>query len=171
MEGLMPVFKNRPFQQIEMVAQRLVSLFDREVALKKLPIPLYPTPWVVGSYHQAGAPIGGVCVLELSAVFSFGAALSMQSPREVQRSLMANRLPVSLEAHLRGLLDACSALFEPDPTLQVRFQGPPLVVSQQLPAEVAALLRNPKVRADYQVSILNYPPGTVRFLAPVLDVH
>lgn len=167
----MPTIKKRPFQEIEGVNRLFSTLYNRPVTMRKLPIPRYPNPCMVGAYRQDDGTLTGLCVTELTAAASLGGALSLVSSREMKAVLNEKKFSAVMVDNLQEVMNICTRLFTPHPTCHVSYQAPVMPVTGPLPADVAALLRNPKVRADYDVTIPNYPPGTVRFLAPIVELE
>ena len=100
------------------------------------------------------------------------------APLLLVRALLAN-LPVEAEPYglrypltrLEKGMYALQKLFEPAPGITVALQLPVLRPGTPFSGDVEALLKNPRVRADYSIGIRDGVTGTLRFLAPRVEIQ
>lgn len=155
------IIENRPFQQLDGVSRIFSEAHAQPVSLKKLPTPWFPQPFRLGAYRSEDGSLLGICMVEAS-----GAALLANLPVEAE--------PYGLRYPLTRLekgMYALQKLFEPAPGISVVLQLPVLRPGTPFSEDVEALLKKPRVRADYAIGIRDGVTGTLRFLAPKVEIQ
>lgn len=155
------MINNRPFQQPEGLVHIFSEAHAQPVSLKKLPNPWFPQPFRLGAYRAEDGSLLGLCMVEAS-----GAAMLSNMP--IHSEPFGARYPLT---RLEKGMYALQKLFDPLPEIPAIFQVPAMSPGTPLPEDVEALLRNPRIRADYSVTTRDGMSGIIRFLAPKLQVE
>jgi len=147
----------------DQVGRLLTGLFGKPVAVKKGAALPPGSKVVIGEYRRDDGSLGALCVCDIAAASSAGAALALIPPGAAQDSIKAAKIPENIAENLQEVLNIMSRLFQNGTTPRVVFKAVTLPPSGGS-SDAALLMKKPAIRADFDVVIPNYPPGKITMM-------
>ncbi len=152
-----------PLPNASAVARLLTDLVGRDVAAKSAsPTPLQPAALSIAEYRDEGGALRAVACCDLPVGASFGAAMTVMPPAQVDESVRNRRLDATIAENLAEVFNVLAAIFP-------KSGGPRLVLrgvhhGADTAAEVEAALAKPGKRLDLDVSVATYKSGRMTIL-------
>lgn len=129
---------------------------------KKFDITPTSGSWVGLYIGDDGQPLAA-CVADLALAANSGAALSMMPPGVAKDAIKEKDLSEVMVANVHEVMNICTRLMMTEGSPHLRLAK--LYPSKALPPEAAALLAAVKGRADFELSVPKYGPGTLSFIS------
>jgi hypothetical protein len=117
----------------------------------------------LAEYRDEAGALGVVCVADLRLTNALGAALTMVSPALVEDAVAKQTIDQPTIDNFREVVNVMTNLFNTDDTPHLKFRDLHTVPAD-LPAETDALLKSPKGRRDFDVTVAEYGTGTLSVL-------
>ena len=152
--------------QPPLVSQTLSNLLGRDVGVKRASAPLVPgprAPVTVATFVNADGAAQVLCVCDVAAAASVGAALSMIPPALANECVKKGVLDPGVRENLHEVMNVGAAMLSGSGTrlaLRDLFVPP-----DALPAEIKQFLARPPARADFELTVSGYPPGKMAIVA------
>jgi hypothetical protein len=117
----------------------------------------------LAEYRDDDGALGVICVADLRLTNALGAALTMVSPSIVEDAVAKQKIDQPTIDNLREVVNVMTNLFNTDNTPHLKFRDLHAVPSE-LPAETTQFMKSPKGRRDFDVTVQDYPTGTLSVL-------
>jgi len=148
------------------IAHLLGSLFDKRIAVTKSAAPLASAAYRgVCDYVDAEQKTLFVCVCDLPALGSLGAALAMIPPAVVAESVRAGKPSDALRENAYEVFNIAASVFNDIEGAEHHVKLRELLVAPPLPPAALAKIAKPVSRLDFDVTVPGYPVGKVSVLA------
>ncbi|MBN1165486.1 MAG: hypothetical protein JXB45_12985 [Candidatus Krumholzibacteriota bacterium] len=143
----------------------LEKLLDMKVTVNQgKPVAISPeTPLAIATYKKDNGSIKVVWLCDLKFVIYSGAALSVIPPETAESSLSSGEIPDNIRDNFQEVLNVSTELLNKPDRSRISL-GDTVIVPAEIPAEIADIVSNPRMRLDFSVKIPGYGEGRVSLL-------
>lgn len=118
--------------------------------------------WVALYIGDDGKPLA-LCAADALLAASAGAALSMLPPAAVKDAVKTKDLTDVMVGNLTEIMNICSRLLMTDTSPHLRLEK--LYPAKSLPPSVTGVMTGVQGRADFELNVPRYGPGTLSLLS------
>lgn len=143
----------------------LTDLLGTTVEVRAATGPLQPgraTPCVAAEFNHPNGELAVILLVDLPFAGNSGGALSMMSVNEVEQQLSGGSLSETMLENYREVANILTALYRPYECRLVL--GDVVADLPSLPTQKKLLLRNPRRRVDWELTIDSYGDGRLALL-------
>ncbi len=156
---------NFPFPKPDEIRRIITDLLGREVTVVSgdEQVPERDTPAVVADYIADDGTIAAICMTDLRLSNALGAALTMVPPAQVDD--MVKKLVIDEQnlENLSEIVNVMASLFNSSDCEHLKWNAAHTLPGE-LPAETSTLLKTPRARRDYDVTLDEYGSGKLSVL-------
>jgi hypothetical protein len=157
---------NFPMPKHDRVKELLTDLMGRTVSVEAAePAQIVDSDTAaLADYEAANGSLGVVCLADVRLANALGAALTMIAPTVVDDAVARREIDDPTIDNLREVVNIMTTLFNSTFTPHLKFRTIHRLPTGDLPSETADLLRGPRARRDYRVTVEEYGTGTLSVL-------
>ena len=154
-----------PFPKAAMIQQIITDLLGREVTVARGTPQVIErdTPVTVADYVSDGDELGAVVISDLFLSNALGAALTMVPVASVETAVQKWQLDPSNIENLSEIVNIMARVFNHDDFSHVRWRETHLQPGD-LPDATKAMMKSPRARRDFDVTIEEYGTGKMAVL-------
>jgi hypothetical protein len=156
---------NYPFPKPEQIRQIIMDLLGREVTVVGGDefVLERETPAVVSDYIADNGSIVAICMTDLRLSNALGAALTMVPPGQVDEIVKRSVVDEQNLENLAEIVNIMARLFNSDDCEHLKWNKAHTLPGD-LPDETSTLMKAPRARRDYDVTLDEYGSGKLSVL-------